>query len=134
MNELPFRNVMKTFNVDTSGPNLHTGDIGLLLLKAENTEIVTFRLVNIPDEFKSQLESSIDLSSDQRYLRDILLIITSGIIPTNFNKRSPGKIGYARWLTTTNRILRIYISKEYPSSDLVSLTQYIIFCIFENVV
>ena len=38
----------------------------------------------------------------------------------------PGRLGYARWLTSANRILRIYVSQIVPSANLVLLTRFVI--------
>ena len=47
------------------------------------------------------------------YLRDIILAISIGILTDSSANRSPDKIGYARWLTTGNRILRVDISQNH---------------------
>ena len=127
MNELPLKNVMAKFGVQTKGPNLHGGEIGQSLPKAETLNIYPdFPLIRIDDGFAANLVAATDLTSDQKYLRDILLVISTGNIPDNFAKKSPGKIGYARWLTTANRILRVYISNRNPSDNLISITKYIV--------
>ena len=41
-------------------------------------------------------------------------------------RRSPGKLGYARWLTVGNRILRRYVSEIDPSSNLILLARFVI--------
>ena len=56
----------------------------------------------------------------------MILAISSGTVSGSLPRRSPGKLGYASWLTTGNRILRIYISFECPSPDLVIVCRYII--------
>ena len=53
-------------------------------------------------------------------------VISSGDISESLANRSPGKLGYARWLTTANRILRIYVTFENPSTYLKILCYYII--------
>ena len=127
MNELPLRGVMTAFNVTTRGPNLHAGPIGELLISVNSIRIVlNFPRITLNDEFVDVLNRSLDLSSDQKYLRDILIIISTGIIPVNFENRSPGKIGYARWLTTANRVLRLYITCISPSDDLCIIKSYIV--------
>ena len=88
--------------------------------------MLNFPRITLIDEFVDVLNRSLDLSSDQKYLRDILIIISTGIIPVNFENRSPGKIGYARWLTTANRVLRLYITCISPSDDLCIITSYIV--------
>ena len=55
-----------------------------------------------------------------------MLEISSGTVSDSLARRSQVKLGYARWLTTGNRIQRIYISFESPSPDLVIMCRYII--------
>ena len=59
----------------SSGPNLHTGPIGEKLLTVTNELIRSnFTVLTIDDEFRETLRQSSDLSSDQKYLRDIVVI------------------------------------------------------------
>ena len=53
-------------------------------------------------------------------------VISFDTISDSHAKRSPGKLAYARWLTTGNRILRTYFSKADPSPDFVITCKYII--------
>ena len=72
------------------------------------------------------LNSVHDISSDQKYLKDAIIAVTSGIVPSSFEKRSPGMLGYARWQTTANRIIRYYMSAIEPSLPLLQMMNYII--------
>ena len=38
----------------------------------------------------------------------------------------PGNISHSRWLTTENRIFRLYASKDCPSDNLIALTTFVI--------
>ena len=69
--------------------------------------------------------NSTDLSSDQRYLLDIWNAVKTGKCSLNLNRRSPGKLSHARWLTTTTRTLRRYIGTENPSFELLVLVKFI---------
>ncbi|CAH1099833.1 unnamed protein product [Psylliodes chrysocephalus] len=64
---------------------------------------------------------STDLSTDQKYLYDICDAISKGTVDENLSTRSPGKILHSRWLTTANRILRLYVSTAEPSENLSTL-------------
>lgn len=44
----------------------------------------------------------------------------------NLEKRNPGLISHARWLTTANRILRLYIGTRKPSHNLKALVTFIV--------
>ena len=69
MNELPCDGITKV-------PNLHDGPIGRTLNSATDLEICTnFIQISIDHYFEAKY--------DQSYLRDIILIISSGIIPIN---------------------------------------------------
>jgi len=50
----------------------------------------------------------------------------SGQCSTDLGNRKPGPMRHSRWLTTANRILRLYISKQNPEKHLVTLVNYIV--------
>ena len=130
MNELPLKKIFAIFDGKTSGPNLFTGPVGLKLLNCRELPHAIFPIIAISHEFNANLVN-IDrqtLSSDQLYLLDIIMYITNGPQSNNFNifGRSPGKLGYARWLTTENRTLRVYVSTESPTDNFKLLCTYII--------
>ena len=81
---------------------IYSGEIGKQLDNCENTDIILFEPIAISEGFETQLQELTDISSDQRYLRDIILGISDGYIHDRLKTRSPGKLGYARWLTTAN--------------------------------
>ena len=126
MNELPLRCLFKKLDGETKGPNLHNGPIGKKLLNVTDLPIVNFNTISFDEDFMHCLNSLTDISSDQKYLRDALIAVSSGIVPPSFDKRSPGMLGYARWLTTANRIIRYYMSVIDPSETLIRLMKYII--------
>ena len=66
------------------------------------------------------------LSSDQKYLLDICTAINSGVCSSDLAKREPGTLNLARWLTTANRILRLYVSTSDPSNELLTLVVFIL--------
>ena len=127
MNELPLRTLFKKLDWETNGPNLHNGPIGKNLLTVTELPIINFNIIEVDDEFASILSNNDHLHSDQKYLRNALVSITTRNLPSNFAKRSLGKLGYARWLTTANRILRYYMSILEPSDTLLRITKFIIF-------
>ena len=67
-----------------------------------------------------------DISSDQQYLRDIILSINRNEVSPSMARRSPGKLGYARWLTMANRILRYYITFADQSENVSLLSRFVI--------
>lgn len=65
------------------------------------------------------------LSKDQKYLLLIYRAVGNGSVQQNLSSMSPGTMHHARWLTTANRILRVYVSTNEPSSELLVLVEYI---------
>ena len=122
MNELPLKKVLENLDGISIGPSERSGQVGNLLDKAESFEIVNF----IPIESTTLPNYTSQLSSDQKYLADIIIIIKTGIAPEKFSTRSPGRIHNARWLTTANRILRLYISTLDPSDIFIKIVKYVI--------
>lgn len=88
----------------------------------ENLPLVPFEAIqcNLPE-----ISNTHDLSTDQRYLFDICQAIGSGICSDGLKKRNPGKVVHSRWLTTGNRILRLYLSTLTPSENLLLLVNFI---------
>lgn len=124
-NELPLRHLFQHLDGMTTGPNSYCGRIGKELAGCEklspaNFLRITGNLPNISDEVLK------DLSKDQKYLFEICKWIESGSCSPSLKSRSPGTISHARWLTTANRILRLYVSSSYPSKNLITLVTFIL--------
>ena len=105
-NELPLRHLFTVLDGKINGPQCFTGDIGKELKDYESKVIVQFNPIpgNLPP-----VDANI-LSTDQKYLYEIHTAVSTGIIPEGLASRSPGCLNHARWLTTANRLLRIYVS------------------------
>ena len=80
MNELPLKKVLENLDGISIGPSERSGQVGNLLDKAESFEIVNF----IPIESTTLPNYTSQLSSDQKYLADIIIIIKTGIAPEKF--------------------------------------------------
>ncbi len=65
------------------------------------------------------------LSTDQLYLFEMCQAVESGECPASLKNRSPGKMAHARWLTTANRILRLYVASPKLSKNLVTLVTFV---------
>jgi hypothetical protein len=65
------------------------------------------------------------LSTDQKYLYEICEAVSTEDCPKNLEARNPGQIDHARWLTTANRILRLYICTRDPIQPLQTLAEFI---------
>jgi len=120
-NEL--RHLFAHLDGTTAGPNAFTGTLGKTLPSCQSLDIVSFKTISgdLPEitDFKS-------LSKDQRYLYEMCLAIRSGLISQSLSSREPGKMAHSRWLTTANRLLRLYVSTSQPSQSLVTFAEYII--------
>lgn len=133
-NELPLRHLFHHLDGGTCGPKGLSGKIGKALETCENLPLVNFNKVdvNIPDIIKLKK----DLSTDQAYLCDICRFISGDESCRDVINRSPGTLFHARWLTTGNRILRLYIGTKKPSKNLRILVEFIMKvianCIFKK--
>lgn len=121
-NELPLRHLFIKLDGATTGPTSYSGPIGKKLQNCEQLPVVSFESIecSLP-----QIDSKI-LSTDQKYLFEISKAISSGDCSSDLARRHPGNICHSRWLTTANRILRLYISTENPSQNLKIIVEFIL--------
>ena len=122
-NELPLRHLLHHLDGRTKGPNHLTGPIGSRLLKCETMPVVEFRAIKVSNLPANSDE--LDLSKDQRYLLEICHAVSKGSCPPNLEHRNPGPLNHSRWLTTANRILRLYIACQQPTEQLITLVTFI---------
>lgn len=126
-NELPLRHLFKTLDGSTSGPLSFSGPIGSELKHCEEKSIVNFENIACYHDMPELSEDVLDdLSCDQKYLYEIIKAITTGIVPQDLSERKPGPLNHARWLTLANRVCRLYVSSENPSSNLRIVTHFIV--------
>src|SRR6218665_3293541 len=59
-----------------------------------------------------------------QYLWDISNAVVTGQCSVNLSRRDPDTLNHSRWLTTANRILRLYVGSCKPSVELQSLAMY----------
>ncbi|GBM37687.1 hypothetical protein AVEN_9971-1 [Araneus ventricosus] len=100
-----------------------SGSIGTQLSKCEKLTVVNFVISNeceIPE-----IERKI-LSKDQQYLLDISYAIKSGRSPEDLSVHEPGALSHSRWLTTANRVLRLYLNIENPTDERKILISFIL--------
>ncbi|CAH0381343.1 unnamed protein product [Bemisia tabaci] len=123
-NELPLQHLFEHVDGVQKNPITYSGPIGQQLLTCETLPIVEFEIVPVtflPDiDFKK-----VPLSSDQKYLYEITLAVSTGVVPPGFENRQPGKLAKVRWMTTASRVLRLYIGTENPSAELLILVTFI---------
>lgn len=121
-NELPLRHLFAHLDGPTTGPTGFSGQIGKQLPTCEALPLVEFALIQC--EMPSTLPD--DLSTDQKYLYDMCNAISVGVCPVDLSLRNPGLMNHSRWLTTGNRILRLYVSTANPSDQLKELVVFIV--------
>ena len=85
--------------------------------------IVKFQVTDVPGMPLSS--EGIDLSKDQKYLLEMCNAVSAGVCPPSLVNLYPGWLNHARWLTTANRILRLYVVSVEPSGQLIALTTFI---------
>jgi hypothetical protein len=120
-NELPLRHLIEKLDGKTSGPRGFVGPIGKQLQKCETLPIANFQPIKVDIPFVDIN----DLSTDQKYLIDIHQAVSSGECNPDLSRRNPGKMAHSRWLTTANRILRLYVATEEPSEELQDIVSYV---------
>jgi hypothetical protein len=121
-NELPLRHLFTYLDGNTQGPSSFSGSIGKALVKCEYLEIVNFNpicLSNLPENMCE------DLSTDQDLFLKLCKGVSSGKIHQELAARKPGPLSHSRWLTAAIRVLRLYISTETPTNNLIILATFI---------
>lgn len=96
--------------------------IGKSIMNCQTLPIVEFCAIDSPQ--LPDLRVS-DLSSDQKYLKEIYKAVRSGFCSKDLALRSPGKLAHFRWLTLANRVLRLYVSTTSPDDNLIILATYV---------
>ncbi|CAH0551159.1 unnamed protein product [Brassicogethes aeneus] len=122
-NELPLRHLFISLDGKTSSPHTYSGHLGKQIQGSLHSKpVVDFQIIecSLPELNKDIL------SSDQKYLYEISLAISSGVFPPDLSLRDPGPLNHSRWLTAAHRILRLYVSCKKPSASLIHLTTYIL--------
>ena len=51
--------------------------------------------------------------------------VSQGVVSEDLAIKSPSNLRHTRWLTTANRVLRLYVTSETPSDNLLSLVNFI---------
>lgn len=137
-NELPLRHLIKARDIHTLSNNKFGGPIGELI--GGDVEKMAFnphfkrikndgpKLPALPPEVVK------DLSNDQQYGFRLASIIVGGEVDANLLTLKPGPISHARWLTTANRFMRIYVGKHgltgKEKKDLTLIVTFIVTCYY----
>ena len=70
-------------------------------------------------------EAKDELSCDQKYLYEIIRAVETGHVFERLANLYPGKMAHSRWLTTANRIMRLYVSVKNPSDTLKNIAHFV---------
>lgn len=125
-NEIQLKHIFIDLDGATVGPKLFSGSIGRQLIACEKSQIQIFQKVFTDDLPVLPKDVLKDLSEDQKYLYSICQGIQKGSIDSGLAMKSPGTLVHSRFLTTANRVLRLYVSKSAPSTKLKSLVNFIV--------
>ena len=121
-NELPFRALFIHLDGVTEGPSSFTGPIGKELKGCEKKPVVNYKKI----DFIIPTIDREDLSEDQKYLLDICIAIKSGICSLDLSLNNPGTLNHSRWLTCSNRLLRLYVATPKTNTALKTIVTYIL--------
>ena len=131
-NELPLRHLITALDGKTLSNNKWTGDIGKMLDNATELEInPSFTKLSIGEPLISLSDDVVkDLSTDQAYGYRIIQAIRTGELPTDLALLEIGPVSHSRWLTTANRLCRIWVSnhglKGKTLKNLKLIVEYIV--------
>ena len=70
-------------------------------------------------------ETKNQLSCDQKYLFEIVRAVETGHVSKQPANLYPGKMAHFRWLTTANRVMRLYVSVSKPSDMLKKIANFV---------
>ncbi|GBN50888.1 hypothetical protein AVEN_140979-1 [Araneus ventricosus] len=120
-NELILRHLFEMLDGPTNGPKSYSGNIGKSLLICETLPVTTFKIIDgeLPTTDRR------DLSKYQLYLLEISQVVRLGNCSYELSRHNPGTLSHSRWLTTANRVLRLYVSSPAPSLKLKQIAEFV---------
>lgn len=123
MNELPLRALITNLDGPFNSKNSLTGPVGKRLTEKslESLEITAFEAI----EFSCDVLDTdyVIVNSDQQYLFDMCKAVSDASVPRKLANRVIGPLRKVRWVTTVSRILRLYVSEEFPCLTLSILAE-----------
>ncbi|KAG0719329.1 hypothetical protein GWK47_007306 [Chionoecetes opilio] len=123
-NELPVRHLFQHLDGATTGPKCFSGPTGKSLTTCTELHITSHEPISLLQPLPHVDVK--DLSSDQQYLWQMCQAVSEGHCPCDIALRKPGPLNPSRWLTTANRILRLYVGLDAPSNNIKHLVTFII--------
>ena len=121
-NELPLRHLLIAIDGVTHGPRAFSGPIGKALENCHELHVINYQPIysNLP-----KISDPKDLSTDQQLLYELAVAVSTGKCSKDLERRTPGLMHHARWLTTACRLLRLYMAQTEPSDGLITLATYV---------
>ena len=113
-NELPLRHLIISVDGKTSSDTGFTGTLGKALAKATTLPVKSsFESITVGKDL-IKLDDNVvnNLSDDQKYGYNMVKAIRSGTVSSQLASLEIGPVNHARWLTTANRFLRLWISEN----------------------
>ena len=124
--ELPYRALFRQLDGPTVGPDALAGPIGKRMTGPVHTmPVVAFAAVQCDDFPDLPADVEADLSSDFRLLYRCARCVVSGD-GTSVAHKTHGRFNNARWYTAQSRLLRLYMAEPCPTSELETLTRYVV--------
>ena len=120
-NELPLRHLLQKLDGVTTGPKAFSGTIGKAIQTCEDLPVINYSPIEVEG---LHYTNASDLSTDQQYLLNICRAVSSGSCSGDLALIKPGTVVYSRWMTTANRILKLYVASENPSENLVIISTF----------
>lgn len=121
--ECILRNVFFHLDGRTKGPSVYSGPIGTKLDNCESNPIVKFKAITfgeMPDDI-----TNFEFTNDQKLLMQLGKAVNNGKCDERLSIARIGKIHKARWITTSSRILRLYMSTTRPSVKFRKMVTFI---------
>ena len=123
-NEFLLRHLFKTLDRAFTGPKGFSGSIEKRLATCTQEPVSSFKAVRLIEDLSNMDPKK--LSTAQQYLLEICNDINAGECSIGLSIQNPGCLNHSRWLTTANRILKLYVSIKIPSEKLQALAMFII--------
>lgn len=111
--ELVLRHLFEHFDGKKTGPVSFSGLISKLLVTCQDQPVVQFNPVSLEDSL-SEIDTK-TLSKDQHYLLEMARSVNDGTVSVDLANKNPGPMSHSRWLTTANRLLRLYVASRKSS-------------------
>ena len=118
--ELFLQHLFETLDGAITGPQGFSGSIEKRFATCTQQPLTSFKAVRLTKDLPKKL------STDLQYLLKICNGINAGECSFDLSIRNPGCLNHFRWLTTANRIFRLYVSNKIPSEKLQALVMFII--------